>query len=217
MTLRFLAPSGAPSTLTEIRQLDPPGNTSGAHFIGFFGAGGPQGSPFAIIVDRFQDRTFITNSFGNNLGLHPYGVTASGELINHKYISSNTVNVSGLGVTSLTNVTRESGTLLVRFNSPGMTNVVTQNAILYAVDLNASSGVNNVLNVPTNIKIFAYEVGVNPTWTQIAGVGAVDNRLLLLDHNVSDVTHDFFIGLSISPETMGQRNNIGYLFNLEFL
>jgi hypothetical protein len=196
--------------------LDPPGNTSGANHVGFFGAGGPEGTPFAVIVDRYQDKTYITNTSGTNLGADPFGLPGSGELINHKYVSSSTVNVSGLGETALINVTSESGTLLVRFEST-VGEVQTQNGIVYTVNLNASSGVDDVSSVVTNLKVQGYEPTVDSTWTQMAGAGAIDNRLLLLDRNTAEVIHDFFVGLSASPETVGERSDFGLFAVIEFL
>lgn len=221
-TLNFYAPSGSPASsnhtsLVVIQQLSPPGNTSGANHVGFFGAGGPEGVPFAVIIDRYQDKTFITNTSGTNLGVAPWGLPASGQLINHKYVSSSTVNVSGLGETSLINVTPPSGTILVRFVPSGAAQVRTQNAILYTVVLNASSGIDDVSTVVTGLKIQGYEPGADSTWTQTAGAGAIDNRLLLLDHDNANSIHDFFIGLSCSPEAVGQRNNFGFFMVIEFL
>lgn len=221
-TLTFFAPSGSPassnhSSLVVIQQLTPPGNTSGANHVGFFGAGGPEGVPFAVIIDRYQDKTYITNMSGTNLGKGPLGFPASGQLINNKYVSSNTVSVSGLAATSLINVTPGSGTILVRFVPSGSVSVRTQNAILYTVALNASSGVNNVSSVVTGLKMQCYEPGADAAWTQTAGAGAVDNRLLLDDHNVAATRHDFFVGLSCSPEAVGQRNNFGLFMVIEFL
>lgn len=220
-TITFYAPSGSPASsnhtsIVAIEQLDPPGNTSGANHVGFFGAGGPEGTPFAVIVDRYQDKTYITNTSGTNLGADPFGLPGSGELINHKYVSSSTVNVSGLGETALINVTSESGTLLVRFEST-VGEVQTQNGIVYTVNLNASSGVDDVSSVVTNLKVQGYEPTVDSTWTQMAGAGAIDNRLLLLDRNTAEVIHDFFVGLSASPETVGERSDFGLFAVIEFL
>ena len=176
-TLTFYAPSGSPASsnftsLVAIESLTVPGNTSGANHVGFFGAGGPEGIPFAVIVDRYQDQTFITNTSGTNLGQAPYGLPASGKLINHKYVSSSTVNVSGLGEVALINVTPESGTILARFVASGSTEVSTQNAILYTVVLNASSGVDDVSSVVTGLKVQGYEPGADATWTLTAARSA---------------------------------------------
>lgn len=216
-TLTFLAPSGAPASGTIIQQLTTPGNTSGANHIGFFGAGGPEGSPFAIIIDRYQDKTFITNMSGTNLGKAPWGLRASGQLINNKYESSNTVNVDGQGAVALSTVPSASGTLLIRFVPSGSIPVRTQNAVLRCVALNASSGVNDITSVVTSLKVQGFEPTNQSSWKQMAGAGTIDNQLSFRDRNTSVAQHDFFAALSASPEAVGQRNNFGFFMILEFL
>jgi hypothetical protein len=216
-TLTFLAPSGAPASGTIIEQLDPPGNTSGANSIGFFGAGGPQGVPFAVIVNNYQDASFITGVSGFNMGVAPFGLKASGELLNSKFIDSTTANVDGDPAVPLTDVPQQSGTLLMRFVPSGSTEVRTQNALLRTVVLNAASGVNNVGDVVVGLKVQGFEPGADSAWTQTAGTGALDNRLFLLDHNVVDLRHDFFATLSAAPENVGERNDFGFFLVIEFL
>jgi hypothetical protein len=216
-TLTFIAPSGAPASGTIIEQLTIPGNTSGANFLGFFGTGGPQGTPFAVIIDRYQDKTFITNMSGTNLGVAPWGLRASGQLINHKYLTSNTTNINGGGSVALSTVPIASGTLLIRFVPSGAVSVVTQNAALRAVILNSTSGVDNVTSVVTGLKIQGFEPISDSAWTQMAGAGAIDNQLQFNDHNTSNTRHDFFACLSASPEAVGQRNNFGFFMIIEFL
>jgi len=216
-TLTFLAPSGAPASGTIIEQLDPPGNTSGANSVGFFGAGGPQGVPFAVIVDNYQDSTYVTGVSGFNMGVAPFGLLASGELLNSKYIDASTANVEGDPAVPLTDVPQQSGTLLVRFEPSGIVEVRTQNVLLRTVVLNANSGVNNVDDVVVGLKVQGFEPGADAGWTQTAGTGALDNRLFFLDHNVVDLRHDFFATLSASPENVGQRNDFGFFLIVEFL
>jgi len=216
-TITFMAPSGAPASGTIIESLVIPGNTSGANHLGFFGIGGPEGTPFAIIIDRYQDKTFITNTSGTNLGKSPWGLRASGQLINNKYASINTVNINGAGAVAVSTVPFASGTLLIRFAPSGAASVRTQNAVLRAVALNASSGVNDVSTVVTGIKIQGFEPVNQSVWTQLAGVGTISNQLSFVDHTISQTQHDFFTCLSASPEALGQRNNFGFFMVVEFL
>lgn len=216
-TLTFLAPSGAPASGTIIQQLDPPGNTSGANYVGFFGAGGPQGVPFAVIVNNYQDSTYITNVSGFNLGVEPFGIRESGQLLNHKFLTSNTVNLDGTGSIELSGVPRESGTLLIRFEPSGTTEVRTQNTLLRTVVLNSSSGINDTTTVVTGITVQGYEPGADNTWTTTAGNAAIDNRLFLQDRNDTELIHDFFVSLSASPEAVGERSNFGFFMIIEFL
>lgn len=216
-TLTFFAPSGAPARGTVIEQLVPPGNTSGANHVGFFGAGGPQGVPFAVIVDKFQDSTFITNTSGFNMGVAPFGVRASGELNNFKFETTSLANVSGVASILLSDIPAESGTVLVRFEPSGSTPVRTQNTLLRTVPLNSASGIDNVSDIVIGLVIQGFEPGTDNTWTKTAGNSALDNRLFLLDHNDTDLVHDFFVSLSASPEAVGERNNFGFFFIIEFL
>ena len=214
-TLTVLAPSGAPASGTIIEQLDPPGDTSGHNHLGFFGAGGPEGIPFAVIVAKYQDKTFITNRDGENLGT--VGLLGSGELHNHKFLDTNLVNVDGMGSVELDTVPQQSGTILVRFIPSGATPVRTQNTLIRTVPLNANSGVDTVDGIVTALKVQGYEPGADNIWTQTAGVGALDNRLFLLDHDVTSLQHDFFASLSASPEAVGERNDWGFFVIIEFL
>lgn len=221
-TLTFFAPSGTPcslehSSIFPIEQLDPPGNTSGANHVGFFGAGGPQGVPFAIIVNKYQDSTYITNTSGFNMGVLPFGVPASGKLFNTKFEAAGLANVSGVAGVSLSDIPQESGTLLVRFIPSGAAEVRTQNTLCRTVALNASSGVDDITSVVVGLTVQGFEPGADSTWTQTGGDGALDNRLFILDHNVPDIVHDYFVSLSASPEAVGERNNFGFFFIIEFL
>ncbi|MDX1407786.1 MAG: hypothetical protein R3330_06620 [Saprospiraceae bacterium] len=221
-TLTVFAPSGSPcsqahSSLFPIEQLDPPGNTSGANFVGFFGAGGPQGVPFAIIVDKYQDASYVTNVSGFNLGVAPHGVPASGELNNTKFEDTNLANVNGVAGIELSGIPQESGTILIRFEPSGVVAVRTQNTLVRTVILNAASGVDDVTGVAVGLKVQAFEPGADNVWTQTAGVGALDNRLFIEDHTVPDFVHDFFVSLSASPEAVGERNDFGFFIIIEFL
>ena len=216
-TLTFFAPSGAPASGTVIEQLDPPGNTSGANHIGFFGAGGPQGVPFAVIVDKYQDATFITNAAGLNLGVAPFGIKSSGELLNFKFQDVNVASVAGDGNVALTNIPLESGTLLIRFEPSGALPVRTQNTLLRTVVLNDSSGINDIAGIVVGLKVQGFEPGADNTWSQTAGGGALDNRIFFTDHNDPSLRHDFFVALSASPENVGERNDFGLFFIIEFL
>jgi len=216
-SLTFFAPSGAPASGTVIEALDPPGDTSGANSVGFFGAGGPQGVPFAIIVNKYQDSTYITGVSGLNMGVAPFGVKASGELLNTKFQDTTLATVAGVGGVTLANIPQLSGTVLIRFVPSGVTAVRTQNVLCRTVVLNASSGIDDVAGVPVGLKVQGFEPGADSSWTQTAGIGALANSVSFVDHNVTDLVHDFFISLSASPEAVGERNDFGFLVVVEFL
>lgn len=215
-TLSFLAPSGVGAlALMPMQTLDTPGNTSGANYLGFFGAGGPEGSPYTVVVGQYQDNTYMTNGAGQNLGTQD-GFPGDGKLFNHKYVSLTTVSVSGMGAELLTSVPAASGMLLIRFE--GSSSAATQNATLRAVNLNASSGVSSLTGIVTDVDIQGYSIGdtYGDEWAQMGGSTAIDNRLIMDDH-VSAVLHDYHVCLSVSPESAGQKNAFGFTMSLEFL
>ncbi len=216
-TLTFLAPSGSPASGTIIEQLDPPGNTSGANHVGFFGAGGPRGVPFAVIVDKYQDSTYITNTSGENMGIAPFGLPESGRLNNTKFEEGELANINGVGGIELSGIPQLSGTLLIRFVPSGAIPVRTQNVLLRTVILTATSGIDDVTGVVVGLKVQGFEPAADNAWTQTAGGGALDNRIFFVDHNVPDLIHDFFVSLSASPEAVGERNDFGMFFIIEFL
>jgi hypothetical protein len=214
-TVTFLAPSGSPASGLVISSLVP-GAVSGANRIGFFNTGGPQGVPFAILLNTYQKRTFVTNANGENLGLAPYGVVASGRLINHRFVNSASVTVQEQDTVALTDVPEVSGMLLIRFE-PDTGTVAAQNTLVRVVNLNSSSGVVDITGLVTGINFQGYEVSKDAAWTAIGGSLASDNRLFLLDRDVEDSVHDFHIGISASPETIGLRTDWGITFQVEFL
>jgi hypothetical protein len=215
-TLTFFAPSGAPASGTIVQQLVPPGNTSGANYIGFFGAGGPQDIPFAVAVNSYQDRTYITNTSGFNLGVAPFGLLESGKLINHKFLTTTTVNVGNQDNVDVLDVPQESGMLLMRFESSGPA-VRTQNGLFRTVALNASSGVTDITAIVTGIDVRCYEPEEDSAWVNTAGAVAISNILNIADDNFDALIHDFFVAVSVSPEAVGERNDWGFVFQLEFL
>jgi hypothetical protein len=221
-TLTFMPTSGAYAHQDNnggdtgfIETLGTPGNLSGANHIGFFGAGGPGGVPFAVVVSNYQDKTYITNTSGQNLGDY-YGFPGAGELINAKYIDSSLVSVSGQADFPVNLVPKESGTLLVRFDS-SEGQVQTQNVLFRAVDLNAASGVDDTTAIPVDLKVWAFEPDVGGVWTQLAGTGAADNKLNLSDRSDVEHRHDYFLCISVSPEVVGARSNVGFFTLVEFL
>jgi len=210
----FIAPSGAPAGGYAMESLEVPGNISGANRIGFFNTGGPEGVPFAIILNTYQNRTFITNASGLNLGQAPYGVVGSGRLLNGKFVTDSTAQLESNPVVNVSDVPIESGTILIRFTPSGT--AMTQNAVLRCVQLNASSGVDDQEAIVSDIEVRAFEAGADSSWTAIGG-SALSNSLAFNDHDIADTIHDFYPVLSVSPTAIGERTDFGFLFIVEFL
>lgn len=184
--------------------------------MGFFGSAGAPNS--AVIVGQYQDTTFRTDHVGTQLG----------EMINSKFKSSTTVDVSGtlssgpmFGTNfSIANLTNISGTLLCRFREPNDTAVITQQATFRAVDMTAGSGVPDISDLADGITVQAAQLqdtagnAADSTWTEVSSGGAA---LSLADQSLESNIHDFHLIVSATPTAAGRKINFGYLVRLEFL
>jgi len=215
MTVQFIGPSGSPASGVIMQNLNLNiGNTSGNCFIGFFNTGGPQTVPYAILTNTYNSKTFMTNSNGQNLGASPYGVLGSGQLTNCKFIDASTAQINSNPSVLVSAVPEASGTILIRFTPTGT--FQTQNAVVRAVNLNASSGITDETGLVSSIEIKGFEAGHDSSWTAIGG-STLDNRLFLEDQTASAGPHDYHIALSCSPTAAGERDNFGFLCVIEFL
>jgi hypothetical protein len=187
--------------------------TNSPNRLGFFGANGAPNSP--VIVGQFQSRSYRTDHVGADLG----------EIVNNKFLSSTTAQVSGVNFTaSLTLLPPESGTLLARFVEPNSTLVVTRNGVFRVIDLTAGSGAPDIADAADGITVEAAQLqdthgfAGNTTWTRIdsGGVGSPP-QLSLADQAGECNLHDYHIIVSASPTAAGRKINFAYYMQLEFL
>jgi hypothetical protein len=186
--------------------------------ISFFGS--------SVQVGSFQDSTFITNATG----------TAQGPQNNNlKYVGTtsglqfNGSTVAGMEFTQ--KVPNQSGSLNVRFTFD--TQVMTQNSVMRIFDrvlnTNPASGVDCyavelIHPWPTNTPI-----GSGGAWTHASqGSIVLQNALNLLASpglsgtsvngpGTSGIRHDWYCGLSSSPESIGSKTSFGLYVSLEYL
>lgn len=134
--------------------------------IGFFGAGGPSD---AIVVEQWNDSTWIVDASGNR------DTSTWGELVNNKYIDGSGCSSSGLGRVDISAYQDEdhtaSGTLLVRFRTSGNIQIDTYNAKLYA--FNNLTG--NYYEPPEYVTVMGFEInpsGLGSTfiWSDMGGL-----------------------------------------------
>lgn len=179
-----------------------PANSGDNDTLGSFGAG----FGFSIRVGEYNNTNYVTND---------NGTTNYGQCPNLRY-----ANVSGAYVasevvaTELLQVDNSEATLRIRLNTD--TSVATQNASFRAFDRS------NINNNPSGVVVYAAEInkpGVlrgsgDSHWLQVYGSGST----LSLD-NQAFVTgvHDWFIGITVSPTSIGQKTNLAYYFETEFI
>lgn len=194
-TLRWFAGDGSP----EIN----PAASGGFNTVGFFG--GSFG--LSIRVGEYNDNTYRTVENGTSDG---------GSLPNLKFANSSGAFVAAeITATELLEVNNSEATLRVRLNTDSA--VGTQNTRFRAYDkLSINSN-------PSGVTVRAAEIRKDQTlvrgsgdtsWTTIAGSGSV----LPLDDQADPATqHDWYIGLTASPNSIGEKTNFALYFETEFL
>lgn len=111
-------------------------------------------------------------------------------LSNMKYIDASNVSIRGGASVALTTVV---STDCLRITVTSDTNFVVLAARLYAFD-----GV-TVTNPPANLNFQCFELG-NNSWTLANGR---NNALALAAQANSALSHEFFVGMSVSPTSTG--------------
>jgi len=195
-TIRWYAGDGSPEIL--------PAASGGLNTLGFFGSN----FGFSIRVGEYNNTSFRTNQNGTSNG---------GALPNLRYANVSGAYVAGeLTATELREVDNDETTLKITLVTDNA--IQTQNASLRAFDRV------DIDNNPSGVTIRAAEVrkfltgdrgSGNTNWSTIAGSGST---LSLYDQITADfTTHDFFIALSATPTSIGEKTNIGFYFETEFL
>lgn len=199
----------------------PINNLSGSG-LGFFGTGGFGAS---VPVGSWQDTTFITNGNG----------TVQGPQVNNvKYVHPATGQLPGATNVALTNIPNYQGTLNVRFTHTSA--IRTQNAQFRVYDRtdinNAATGVVTAvcpLIHPSTSQLVVGSGGA--VWQFPAGTSYVDMSRLSngslfspgqsgLSPNgasTTDMTHDWFLAISASPNSIGSKTLYAAYFSTEYL
>lgn len=206
--IQFHSSSGAPCGSLQFDTLVA---NSGQMYnrIGHFGISGPNSF---VSTNTYQDTTYIVNEDGAVSGAYP----ASGKLSNLKYVNSASVNPNSSGSQAVSGISRNDATIRIHFTQPSGTPCTTQNAKFRCVALNASSGIDNIATLASGLYVQAFEVGVSSAWSLISQNGA-QNYISIADRAGSSIVHDFFVGISASPISVGVLKSHGYLFSLEYI
>ena len=194
-TLSFLSPA---NPATEIA----PAASGGFNTIGFYGPG----FGLSVRVGEYNETTFRTTSDGQ---------TDGGALPNLRYANASGAFVaSEITATELLQVDNSEATLRVRLQTDSA--VATQNTTFRAFDRTS------IDSAPSGVTAYAAEI-IKPTvsvgsgdafWTQIQGSGSV---LSLDDQSTPSTEHNWYIGLTSTPDSIGEKTNYGYYFETEFL
>jgi hypothetical protein len=169
--------------------------------LGFFGAN----FGFSIRVGEYNNTNYVTNDIG---------VTNFGQVPNLKRANvSGAFVASELTATELLEVDNSEATLRIRLMTDS--SVGTQNSAFRAFDRV------NINNAPSGVSVLAAEI-IKPApvrgsgdiyWTSISGVG----DLPLDDQVAASSVHAWYIGVTVSPQSIGEKTNLGFYFETEFL
>ena len=139
-----------------------------------------------ITVGSYNDSTHVKASGGTDS-------SASNSPHNSKYLTSSTVSVDGGASTALSGVSTANCPLNINFSDAS--SVATSSAIFYAYDgTTTTSG-------PTGVTFYAAEQGAS-SWTNAAGSGSA----VSLADQTAATSHDFYILVSASPDSVGTKS-----------
>lgn len=171
--------------------------------LGFFGAG----FGFSIRVGEYNNTSYVTND---------NGTTSYGQVPNLKYANTSGAYVASETVaTELLEVDNSEATLRITLATDS--SVQTQNTAFRAFDRS------DIDSNPVGVTVYAAEInkpspsirGSGDTyWTAVAGSGSV---LGLDAHTAASGTHQWYVGVSATPLSIGEKTNIGFYFETEFL
>lgn len=190
---------------------------TGGSGIGFFGAAGFGTS---VAVGAWQENTYITNGDGSVQGP---------EITNIQWVHANSGSIDGGAPIALSGIPNSQG-INIRFTYDSAVRV--QNAKLYVYDRNNIN--RNASGVTTKIAEFIHPALVAGTpwgsgstlWQTVNGSGSVFTMI-----NVSPgisglapqgatttaVRHDWYVGITASPDSIGAKTAYGLFFSLEYL
>jgi len=176
-----------------------PAASGGLNTVGFYGPG----FGLSIRVGDFNEGTYITTEDGQTNG---------SALPNVRWASVTGAYLAASIIPSLLqDILTTEATLEIELVTDVA--VTTQNAVFRTFD-KAS-----IDNAPSGVDVYAAEVisgaaSGDTTWTQIQGSGSVLN---LADQTISNTTHEWFIALSSTPTSIGEKTNFAFYFETEFL
>lgn len=140
----------------------------------------------AIQVGQYNDSTHVQTSGGANK-------SSSNTPRNNKYLTNTTVSINGAGSSALSSISQANCALRINFSHT--TAVTIQDHIFYAY--NGS----NTATGPTGVTFRAAERG-NSSWSTPAGSGSA----LSLADKTAATSHDFYLAISASPDSVGEKS-----------
>ena len=145
------------------------------------------GATFAtpVVVSSYQDTTHVENSGGTEL-------CTSVHIHNTKYLTSSTLSLDGAASSAVSALTTANCPLKINFSDAS--SVITTDGKFYAYD-----GTTTTV-APTGVTFQAFEQG-DAAWTNAEGSAAA----VSINDDTAATSHDYFFGMSASPESVGEK------------
>jgi hypothetical protein len=146
-------------------------------------AGGAFATP--ITVGAYNDSTHVASSVDAD-------DSSANTPHNTKYVAAGTLSLDGGATSNCADLA--SGNCPLKINFSDASSVTTTAAIFYAYDGNTTT------EVPTGVTFQAFELG-DAAWTNAEGSAAA----VTINDDTASTSHDYFFGVSASPESVGAK------------
>lgn len=141
----------------------------------------------AITVGQYNNSTHVESSTGTDL-------SSGNSPKNSKYLTSSTVSINGGSSESLSGVTTTNCPLKINFSHG--TSVITYDAVFYSYDGTTTTA------APTDVTFQAAEQA-DTNWTNAEGSAT---PVTITNHSTPATSHDYYLLVSASPESVGLKS-----------
>jgi len=169
-------------------------NFSADNMIGFYGTSYGD----KVTVNSYQDSHHLRTSSGNDTD-----ACVGPHMTNLKYISGSTVSISGSNETNISNVAT-GDCIRIRFTD-GSTSVSTENVKFYSYDGTTDA------TAPTGLTPKCLTTGASAWVTPTGSAGYMP----MADQG-SEINHDYFVGLSATPTSVGEKTDFAWKISLDY-
>jgi len=169
-------------------------NFDSANLIGFYGSSYGD----KVQVGEYPDSHHLRTSSGTNTDYCAYP-----HMTNLKYISGSTVSISGSNEQNISNVTT-GDCVRIRFTD-GSTSISTESVTFYSYDGTTDA------TPPVGLTSKCLTTG-STSWTTPTGSPAA---MSFADQG-SEINHDYFVGMSASPTSVGEKTSFAWKITLDY-
>lgn len=168
---------------------------SAGNLIGFYG-GATYGTK--VKITEYQSHNHLRTAAGTDTD-----ACASPHMDSIQYVASATCQINQGGVVNV-NTIAENDCVRIHF-SDGSTSISTENATFYAYDGTTDA------TAPTNVTAYALERS-DAAWTACGGSASA----VSLTNQGANINHYFYVAMSVSPDTVGEKTAFAWKISLDY-